>query len=538
MLSLVLPVCASYADEPVRSHSELHLSSVTSMMPDATLRIFNRDIVTFRSVLLGESPQQRVKHAESIIKDQLAIPGAQKIEVIDHPQGEIIAINHEAAFVITPEDEEGADTHLLKDKANQVAVALETVVKETHDSRDVGLMLHAGVLALVATLVFVLLVAGLGRVKRLLEFKLVTVTNTHTKRLSMGGVEEHLRKPLVWLVQHAIRLFYWFALVLLAYQWLSMVLAQFPQTQVWGEQLNHFLVDVLLKIGSAVLRALPDLFIACIIFMLARIVTKGLKGLFDSIETGRIKVSWIDADVAATTHRISSVVVWLFAFTMAYPYLPGSGTAAFKGISVLIGLMLSLGASSLVSQAGSGLILTYTRIFRGGEYVAIGEHEGTVVEIGMFTTRIRTGLGVELALPNSLILGGVTKNYSRAVHGLGFVVDTTVTIGYDTPWRQVHAMLVEAATRTSGILSNPAPRVFQTALSDFYPEYRLVCQAIPSEPRPRAEVISALHANIQDVFNQYGVQIMSPHYFADPDETKLVPPSKWYEAPAKEGQES
>ena len=119
------------------------------------------------------------------------------------------------------------------------------------------------------------------------------------------------------------------------------------------------------------------------------------------------------------------------------------------------------------------------------------------------------------------------------MQGEGYIVDTTVSIGYDTPWRQVEAMLVEAAARTPGVLAQPRPRVFQTALADHYPVYRLVAQAVPAEPRPRAEVLNALHANIQDVFNQYGVAIMSPHYMADPDEPKLVPPSRWYEAPAR-----
>jgi small-conductance mechanosensitive channel len=130
------------------------------------------------------------------------------------------------------------------------------------------------------------------------------------------------------------------------------------------------------------------------------------------------------------------------------------------------------------------------------------------------------------------VLNDTTKNYSRAVKGQGFVLDTTVTIGYDTPWRQVHAMLELAALRTDGVLADPAPVVFQTALSDWYPQYRLVCQAIPSEPRPRALLLSALHANIQDVFNEHGVQIMSPQYFEDPPEPKLVPREKWFTAPA------
>ena len=151
----------------------------------------------------------------------------------------------------------------------------------------------------------------------------------------------------------------------------------------------------------------------------------------------------------------------------------------------------------------------------------------------MFTTTIRTGLGEVLTLPNSMITGSVTKNYSRIVQGPGYVVDTVVTIGYDTPWRQVEAMLLEAARRTDGVLQTPMPQVFQTALSDFYPEYRLVAQAIPSEPRPRAQLLSLLHANIQDVFNEYGVQIMSPHYLGDPEQPKWVPKEQWHTAPSK-----
>jgi small-conductance mechanosensitive channel len=227
------------------------------------------------------------------------------------------------------------------------------------------------------------------------------------------------------------------------------------------------------------------------------------------------------------------MAVWVFALVMAYPYIPGSDSDAFKGLSVLIGLMVSIGGSGIVGQAASGLILMYTRTFRPGEYVRIGDNEGTIVEMGMFTSRIRTGLGEELTLPNALVLGSVTKNYSRAIRGPGFVVDTTVTIGYDTPWRQVHAMLIDAARRTKGVLGEPAPRVFQIGLSDFYVEYRLVCQAIPSEPRPRAEVISELHANVQDVFNEHGVQIMSPHYLGDPAEAKVVPEARWYAPPAE-----
>jgi small-conductance mechanosensitive channel len=229
---------------------------------------------------------------------------------------------------------------------------------------------------------------------------------------------------------------------------------------------------------------------------------------------------------------VFTMVVWLFALAMAYPYLPGSQSQAFQGLSVLVGLMVSIGASSTVGQAASGLILMYTRAFRTGEFVRINETEGTVMELGLFSTRIRTGMGDEVMLPNTMVLGTSTKNYSRVVPGAGFVVDTTVTIGYDTPWRQVHAMLIEAARRVPAISASPEPRVMQTALSDFYPEYRLIAYSRAEAPVPRAVAMSQLHEAIQDVFNEYGVQIMSPHYLGDPADAKVVPKARWFEKPA------
>jgi small-conductance mechanosensitive channel len=284
---------------------------------------------------------------------------------------------------------------------------------------------------------------------------------------------------------------------------------------------------------SAVAGSLPGLLVAIVIFVLAHFANNLLRNFFDGVQAGRLRFGWIDADSVRPTRRLVTIAVWLFAVAMAYPYIPGADTDAFKGVSVLLGLMVSVGASGIVGQAASGLILMYTRTFRPGEYVRVGDSEGTVVALGMFTTRVRTGMGEELTLPNSMVLGTVTRNYSRALHGAGFIVDVVVTIGYDAPWRQVHAMLLEAAKRTDGVLDDPSPRVFQTALSDFYVEYRLVCQALPSEPRPRAVVVSALNANIQDVFNENGVQIMSPHYLGDPAEAKVVPKAKWYVPPAK-----
>jgi small-conductance mechanosensitive channel len=340
------------------------------------------------------------------------------------------------------------------------------------------------------------------------------------------------RDRLTRLVRGLLTLLYRLLVLLMTVEWLSFVLRSFPFTRAWGESLNSFLFGLVTPVVTAAMGAVPELLTAMLIFYLAYLVTQALERFLSHVQTGAVQLHWLDADVVAPTQRIANVVVWLFALAMAYPYLPGSDTEAFKGLSVLVGLMLSMGASSLVGQAASGLILTYGRVFRKGEYVRVAEQEGTVTEMGIFTTRIRTGLGEELTISNASILGATTKNYSRTVQGNGFVLDTTVTIGYDTPWRQVHAMLIEAARRTEGVRQVPVPQVFQTALNDWYPVYRLVCQASPTGPQPRALLLSAMHANIQDVFNEYGVQIMAPQYFEDPREPKVVPPANWYTAPA------
>jgi len=198
--------------------------------------------------------------------------------------------------------------------------------------------------------------------------------------------------------------------LLLLYEWLSLALAQFPYTRVWGQHLNGFLLGVVVGIARAVIGAVPGLVTAAVIYLAARFVSSLLDTFFERVKTGQLPLSWLDADVADPTRRIVKVMLWLFALAMAYPYLPGSGTDAFKGLSLLVGLMISIGSSNLAGQLGSGLILTYARVFRRGEYVRIGEHEGTVIELGMFATRIRTGLGEELTLSNSLVLGAVTKN--------------------------------------------------------------------------------------------------------------------------------
>ncbi|MFJ4195755.1 mechanosensitive ion channel family protein [Pseudomonas sp. NPDC089534] len=498
----------------------------------AELKVANRSVMVFRATVLGEAPAVRAKRARAVIAEALDAGDELAVSVEAVRDSYLVLLGDKRAFIVDPGDVDSLAYASVEQAAQGAAQTLRQVVAETGEARNLHLMLRAAGAAAIATAVYLALLWGVAWLRGKVLKRLPEVMDRHTRALKVGRVqviESNFLYPLV------IRLFWllrWLVLLLLTYEWLGFVLSRFPYTRPWGESLNRYLVEVAGYLFQAIVGAIPGLGVALAIFFIARGATAFSRRVLRRMAAPGT-FNWLNGETLQPTQRLTSLAIWLFALAMAYPYLPGADTDAFKGLSVLIGLMISLGATSVVGQAAAGLILTYTRTLRPGEFVRIGEYEGTVTELGMFTTSIRTGLGEVLTLPNSMITGTVTKNYSRTVQGPGYVVDTVVTIGYDTPWRQVEAMLLEAARRTPGVLEKPPAQVFQTALSDFYPEYRLVAQAIPSEPRPRAVLLSMLHANIQDVFNEYGVQIMSPHYLGDPEEEKRVPKEQWYAAPAQ-----
>ena len=319
--------------------------------------------------------------------------------------------------------------------------------------------------------------------------------------------------------------------MLVVYEWTALVLEFFPYTRPWGEGLFDNLLGALGGFGRSILHAVPGLLFVALIFFVTRFIVRIVRAFFEGVQAGRIDVGWIDETTARPTGQLLTAIIWLFSLVAAYPYIPGSDSEAFKGIGVFVGLMLSIGASGVVNQAVSGLMLMYTKALRPGEFVLVGETEGTVMSVGFLTTRIETLRNVEVTLPNAYLASNVMRNFSRLAANGGMRLTTSVTIGYDTPWRQVHAMLQLAAERTSRIAQDPPPRVLQTALQDFYVEYTLiVCVA---EPKLKFAVLNELHAHIQDVFNEFGVQIMSPNYEADPADKKFVPKEQWFQAPAQ-----
>ncbi len=499
----------------------------------ATLVVYNRPILEMRASLLGFQPAERVERAEAVIREMLAQSGPGVVAIASISEGRSITVDGKSAFLVLEGDANTLAGETLDQAAAKAAAALRRVIEETRESRSLDALGRAAIAFAIATAILVAVIWILARIRGFIAAKLARLAAHHAGRLRVGGHALFGREQVFTAARGLTTILFWLLVGAAVYEWLGYGLVEFPWTRPWGEGLQEATLALAITVLTGVAGSLPNLAIAVVIFGLAGVVAGTINTFLQPFLAGEASSAWLDRDTARPTRNLAIAAVWVFAIAMAYPYLPGSQSEAFKGLSVLVGLMISLGSTSIVGQAANGLILMYTRTVRPGEYVRVGDHEGTVVDLGAFTTRIRTGLGEELTLSNSYVAGAVTRNYSRAVKGDGFVVDTTVTIGYDTPWRQVEAMLVEAAHRTPGILESPRPVVFQTALSDFYPEYRLVAQAVPSEPRPRALVMSTLHANIQDVFNEHGVQIMSPHYLGDPAEAKVVPKAKWHLAPAE-----
>ena len=301
--------------------------------------------------------------------------------------------------------------------------------------------------------------------------------------------------------------------ILLTLIYLTGVFSIFPQTR---GIVTNILNSVFLSIGKGwqgFVAYLPSLLNLIVIIVITYYGLKLIRFFFDEIEKGTIVLSGFHPEWAIPTYQLVRFLVIALALVLAFPYLPGSSSPAFQGVSVFIGLLFSLGSTSVVANIVSGVVLTYTGAFRVGDRVKIADTVGDVIEKGLLVTRIRTIKNVEITIPNGMVMGSHIINYSavsQEEHGL--ILNTTVTLGYDISWRLIHETLIKAAQATNGILPVPRPFVLQTSLDDFYVSYEL--NAYTDQPNKMAAVYSELHQNIQDFCNEAGIEILSPHYGA------------------------
>jgi len=255
---------------------------------------------------------------------------------------------------------------------------------------------------------------------------------------------------------------------------------------------------------------------------------------FVAVEHGDISIPGVATDTARPTYQLLRIVVIIFAVVVAYPYLPGGQSEAFKGITIFLGVLVSLSSSSIVGNLFAGIVLTYMRPYRIGDRIVVAGTLGAVIHRNLLVTRIRTFKNEEVVIPNASILNGQILNYSAFAREDGFILNTTVTIGYDAPWRSVHEIMLEAARRTEGVKQSPAPFILQKSLNDFHVSYQL--NAYSDRPEEWEKLYGRLHQNIQDCFNEAGVEIMSPTYLSLRDGNTVTTPAEFrpqdYEPPS------
>jgi small-conductance mechanosensitive channel len=284
--------------------------------------------------------------------------------------------------------------------------------------------------------------------------------------VGIGGFKLLTRERLLYSTRWLLNSLMWAVELVLIYLWLTYCLKRFPYTRPWGEALGSYLLTTFKGLLRGAVGALPGLLVVVIILFVTRLLVRWVQAFFNAVEAGRVSMDGIYPDTAPATRTISVILIWLFALIVAYPYIPGSNTQAFKAVGVFLGLVISLSSSGLLAQAMSGLVLVYSRALKPGEYVTIKDVEGVVDSVGMFSTKIRTIKHEEVTIPNSVILATNTLNYSRLTADSGSLAYTRVTVRYTVPWRQVHAMLQYNSTVwTAGLLQLYLAEVHQEKVS-------------------------------------------------------------------------
>ncbi|MBJ9238503.1 MULTISPECIES: mechanosensitive ion channel family protein [Citrobacter] len=494
-----------------------------------TVYVFHQPIVMLQAKFGLTTPEERVLRIRNTLRNFTQADVREPLKIVPvtryNQQGRLIVMNGKPVMLLTEDDLDEGDDLTLDQAAERVLSRLEAQRTALRDQFNPAWLALSAVKTAAGMLVLGLLYYGAWRswhgFRRIFRRRIMENRSwvPHSWRQYIGAIEIKLYAVLMIVLG-----------IIAFYVWLSWVFSLFPWTRVWGTSLGDWSLRVVRQIALSIVSALPGLMIVLIIFLITAFILKLLKMVLNQVEAGRLQLPGIHPETVGATRKLISVAVWLFALSAAYPFLPGANSLAFKGISVFFGLMLTLGSAGVMNHAMSGLVLIYSRALRKGDVIRVADNEGKVSEIGMLATKIITRENYVVTVPNAVMVSGKITNLS-AQHPDGSINLTIgVTIGYDTPWRQVHAMLELAAKRAKGIDLAEPPLVRQLGLMDWYIAYELQVRLLPNQSL--AAVRNELHSHIQDVFNEFNVQIMSPNFVMQPEGSVMVGKENWYPAPA------
>jgi small-conductance mechanosensitive channel len=507
---------------------------IHAAQPNAShLVIQNRKVFTFRANLGALTPEERLNLARGRLANMPTddLLGLVQYSAAPETGGVLMSVGSHPLFTITTGDLDADIGQTLESATTSVQTILRDALDAEAAQRNIKTLFHGVLKASAATIGLLAFLVFIGRATRFARRKITNIAISRLPKILPGRGSMFNLRYIYSGLELLIRAIHYTVISIVTYLCIVYILSCFPYTQPWAETLGSGLVTLLLNMGKTVLHSLPGIFAVAVIVFVVRGLTHLINNLFKAIERGETTIPGIYQDTAAPTRRVAIALLWIFAIIMAYPYIPGNESIAFKGVSIFVGLLVSFGSAGVVNQAMNGLAIMYARSFKCGDYVKIGNVEGTVLELTMLSTKLHTIRHEEIIIPNSVVIAQTTYNYTRIADEHGVGISTSVTIGYDVPWRQVHALLKMAAESTSGLGKDPAPYVIQTALSDACVEYTLVVHMTVA-PNLRPFVKSDLHQSIQDVFNRHGVQIMTALHVTSglPD---VIPEERWYAEPAK-----
>jgi small-conductance mechanosensitive channel len=370
-------------------------------------------------------------------------------------------------------------------------------------------------LAIIVILSFAILIYYLKKLLRWTAHKIVSSENTLLFGIKIKNYVLLDSKSQVTALLSINTFIKWVLILISIYIALPILFGIFPWTKNFAGELFGYILTPIQKIALGLWHYLPNLITIIVIIFVFRYVLKGINYLKTEIAIGHLHIPGFFPDWANPTYQIVRVLLFAFLIVVIFPYLPGSDSPVFRGVSVFLGFLFTFGSAGSLSNIVAGLVLTYMRLFKIGDYVKIGEVVGNVIEKSLLVTRVRTIKNEIVSIPNSTIMNSHTINYSSDAANNGLIVHTTVTIGYNVPWKDIHQALIDAALKTNQILKEPKPFVLQTGLEDFYVAYQI--NAYTRDPNDQAIIYSDLHQNIQDTCFERGIEILSPHYKAARD---------------------
>jgi small-conductance mechanosensitive channel len=490
-------------------------------------------IFSIKGEVPGYSAKERAKGVSNRVRalaEDFTIP-IESITTSDYNGPSTLVVADDKLVLGVYAEDAKAENRSRQQLATEYTQKLRSAIEHYRAEHSRKRILTSTLYLLAVTLVLIALLYLLNRLYRIGDARIKAWADSKKISIHIQSFElvraERIKTTLVG-ASKIIRFAVWF---ILFYTYAHLGLSFFPWTHPFSGQLLGYVLASLSAVAWGIWMEIPDLLILAVIAAIAYYALKMARLFFSEVEKGTISFKGFYPEWAQPTYKIVRILIVAFAAVIAFPYIPGSQSPAFKGISIFLGVLFSLGSTSAVANILAGYTLTYRRIFKVGDRVKIADFTGDVIDIRLQVVHLRTIKNEEIVVPSSTIVNSHVINYSSLARTQGLILHTSVTIGYDTPWRQVEALLLMAAEKTPEILREPAPFILQTSLDDFYVAYEL--NVYTDDPLKMAETYTDLHRNIQDSFNEYGVQIMSPSYRFDPERPKIVAKEQWYAAPAK-----